>query len=421
VQKIVDKLDAGRLALHQALPWTSGKVMRVQTSSTGSGVFKIRHAAAVPCVIVKDLRDDPSVPTMQELRKSEFPASMLDEAIFSPFDVLPGKTSQAALRNSVLVLQANLIRGGLLLNVSGHHSALDGTGQERVVYLLDKACRGQSLTSEEIRIGNLPRENIVELFPDDWQPVNSRYLKPAEDKPTISWAKDETDQITPPLVWTNMSFSCESLKEIKEEAHRGLSTGFVSTDDALTALVWQSLCRARVPRLAQTTPTTLGRAINPRRYLNIPPTYPGYISNMAYTTKSLNSMIESTFGEVAAELRTAVDPKRSKLSELTRELATLIHRAEDKDTVSLGNCLNLDHDLMVSSWASMRCHEFDFGMGLGLPVVFRRTKMAPVPNLIFFLPRDASGSIVVNMCIRQDDLERLQQDPGFNQYARFIG
>jgi hypothetical protein len=76
---------------------------------------------------------------------------------------------------------------------------------------------------------------------------------------------------------------------------------------------------------------------------------------------------------------------------------------------------------MVSSWASMRCHEFDFGMGLGLPVVFRRTKMAPVPNLIFFLPRDASGSIVVNMCIRQDDLERLQQDPGFNQYARFIG
>lgn len=419
--EIVEKLDAGRLSLHEALPWTSGEVIRDQTGPTESGVFKIRHAAAPPRVIVKDLRDDPSIPSMQELQKAEFPASMLDETIFSPFSVLPGKEPQATLRNRVLVLQANLIRGGVLLNICGHHSVLDGTGQEQVTYLLNKACQGQPLTPEEIRIGNLPRENIIELFPDDWQPVNSPYLKPAGDKPNTSWAKDENDETTSPLIWINISFSRESLEEVKNEAHRGLSTGFVSTDDALTALVWQSLCRARVPRLKQTTPTIMGRAINPRRYLDVPPTYPGYISNMAYTTKSLHSMTESTLGQVAAELRTAVDPKLSKLSDLTREFATLIHRAEDKDTVSLGNCLDLDHDLMVSSWAAMRCYEFDFGMGLGLPVTFRRTKMVPVPNLIFFLPKDASGCIVVNMCIREDDLERLQRDPEFNRYVRFIG
>lgn len=76
---------------------------------------------------------------------------------------------------------------------------------------------------------------------------------------------------------------------------------------------------------------------------------------------------------------------------------------------------------MLSSWAGMRCYEFEFGLSLGPPVAFRRTRMAPVPSLMFLLPRRPDGEIVLALGARDDDLQRLGKDPVFGKYARFIG
>ncbi|KAJ9105536.1 hypothetical protein QFC21_001907, partial [Naganishia friedmannii] len=309
----------------------------------------------------------------------------------------------------------------LLLNFVGNHQALDGTGQEQVAYSLNKACQGIPFTEDEIRIGNLTRSTIVSLLDDSWQPSpDSQYLKVQR---AVSATPDSLAMETKPTTkprWVDVVFSGAALSKLKAKAYQEISSGFVSTDDALTALIWQSVSRARLARLPASKESTMGRAINPRRYLGIPATYPGYISNMAYTTATLDQLATRNLGAIAADLRAAVDPETSGLERTTREFATLLYRAQDKDSVSANDSLNLGSDVMLSSWANMRCYDFDFGMQLGAPVAFRRTLMDPVPSLMFLLPKRKDGEIVVTMCALEEDLKRLKQDKKITHYGQFL-
>lgn len=401
IDGIVQRLENGLLALCAALPWVAGNV--ICEDDDQGGVFKIRTTRAKPVIVVKDHREDLSVPSMSRLQAAGFPTSQLDEDLLSPVVVIP-QGERIEDRTAVVTLQVNLLRGGIILNLSGHHQVLDGTGQEQIAYFLNKACRGEPFTEEEVRIGNLDRASVVKPLPDAWQPgPNSPYLKDSSD---------DTPPPRPPgeLVWTDLPFASDSLARLKQAART--ASGYVSTDDALTAHLWQALARARRKRHPGSTPSTLGRAVNPRRYLDIPATYPGYISNMAHSRVSLDELADSPLSTVAKLLRSAVDPATSRLGESTLEYATLLYRARDKDSVSANQHLDLDTDLMVSSWAGMRCYRFDFGLGLGPPRAFRRTKHVPVPSLMFILPKDPGGGVVVTICARADDVEGLKEGVG---------
>jgi hypothetical protein len=419
---MVAKLQEGVERLARAFPWTAGRVVKVESSDeTSAGIYKIRHTDEPPRVIFKDSSLRESL-NMKEFVEDGCPCTALPEKVFSPYDVLPGKADQVEARSAVMTLQVNEIRGGLLVNLVGHHQVLDGRGQERVAYLLDKACRGEPFTEEEIRIGNMEREDVVVPLPDEWQPrPDSQYLMKYVPVPTLSNVKWETSPSasTDPTepCWTDFTFSAKALIQLKAQANRQLESGYVSTDDVMTTLIWQALARARSGRYPLETTSTIGRAVDPRRYLGIPTTYPGYISNMAYSTRSLGSLIDSPLGSIAQDLRAAVDPSTSNLGQTTRELATLIHRAQDKDSVSVITGLNPEVDLMLSSWANMRCGQFDFDLGLGPPVGVRRTLIPPVLGLMYFLPKGPAGEIVLHICARKGDLSKMQADPVFAEYV----
>lgn len=412
--QLVATLTHGLDKLAKSFPWVAGRVVNEGKTTVSSGVFKIKPDGRIPRLIVRDLRAALGAPTLAALEVANFPTSMLDEDLFSPVRVLPGNADED--RSPVLILQVSLMDGCLLLNIVGNHQALDGTGQEQVTYLLDKACRGEAFTEEEIAVGNLSRADVVRPLDDSWQPSpDSPYLKPAP-----SFNQPAAGAVpAPALRWTDVAFSGSALACLKAEASRDVESGYVSTDDALTALIWQSLARARLARLPPSTTSTVSRASNPRRYLGIPATYPGFVSNNAQSTQTLGTLVERSLGSVAAELRAAVDPESSNLGQTTREYATLLHRAADKDSVS-ANALDLDRDLMVSSWAGQRSYSFDFGFGLGRPLAFRRTLMPPVPSLGFLLPKRPDGEVVLNICAREDDLERLSLDAYFVKYGSFI-
>jgi hypothetical protein len=224
------------------------------------------------------------------------------------------------------------------------------------------------------------------------------------------------------LQWASLSFSADSLKRLKQEALASVKSGFVSTNDALTAIIWQALARARLDRFPQSTTSTMARAINPRRYLpEVPEFYPGYISNMAFSVAELGQLVDQSLGSIAHTLRSAVDPDTSGLEQATREYATLMYRAKDRDSISMTQNLKLDTDIMLSSWASMRCYHFDFGLGLGTPVAFRRTKHVAVPGLLFLLPQDLKGEIILTMCVREDELEKLRHDETLTKFVEHIG
>lgn len=409
---IINTLTNGLERLTASFPWVAGQVINEGASEDNTGVLKIKPLEKIPRLVVKDLRNDPSIPTMDGLRQAEFPMSMLDEEIICPCRTLPLPGTFDEL--PVFLVQANFITGGLLLSVVAEHGAMDMTGQGQIIRLMSKACRNEPFTDEEVKTGNLPRHNIIPLLDSSYEPG-----------PELSYQIIKLPPIPPAppakSTWAYFSFQPSSLAALKALAIETLPSGYISTDDALTALIWQSITRARLPRLNSETNTTFARAIDVRRFLLIPQTYPGLIQNMTYHTSALQNLVHEPLGVVASWLRAAVDPETSTLGYNSRALATFLTRVADKTVFSFSAGMDLSRDLMLSSWASVRCYDLDLGLGVGCPEAVRRPRLDPFEGLIYLMPRSLRGGITAAVCLRDEDIERLRIDGEFMSYARYIG
>lgn len=296
------------------------------------------------------------------------------------------------------------------------------TGQGHIIHLFSKACRNEPFTSGELSIGNLTRHNIIPLLDDSYQPgpeIAHQIVKrtTSDAIPTDPLALSAPSRCT----WTYFTFSTSSLRALKALATSSISSGYISTDDALSAFIWQSIIRARRPRLSPTIKPTFARAVDPRRFLGIPQTYPGLVQNMTYNTATLQKLVEEPLGAVASDLRSALNPQTSNLGYNTRALATILSRNPDKNTVSVTASLDLSVDLMLSSWAQVKCYELDFGLGLRKPEAVRRPRFDAVESLIYLMPKTLDGEIAVAVCLREEDLERLRTDVEWVRYAREVG
>lgn len=427
---IIDKLTKGLEQLVAAFPWLAGKVEDLQIKPS------LDRTTISQLIIVKDLRTDTSVPTMEDFRKAKFPIRMFDETIFAPCNtvsIFDFKDKESP----VFLIQANYIQGGLILTFNANHQAMDMIGQAEIMSLLSKACHQRPFKDQEISIGNLDRQNIIPLLNEDEQ--KQLNIEHQIAKPTAS-SKSSSSSPTPPSChWANFIFEKDSLNQLKSIASKDLleNTDFISTDDALTAFIWQSITKARLPRLQQqqqnddnidltTKITKFARAIDVRSFLNVPSTYPGMVQNMTYHQFNLQDLASSSsekipLGHIASDLRFAIDPKTSILGPKTRELATLLSITEDKIAISATATLDTSVDLMLSSWAKVNCYSLDFNLGLGLPESVTRPLFVPIEGLIYLLPKNLKGNIVVSLCLRDDDMERLKDDQQFIKYAQHIG
>lgn len=183
---------------------------------------------------------------MDGLVQRNFPISSLHDTVLSPVNVLASNMDEE--RDAVLTIQCNRLRGGLAINIVGNHQVLGGTGQEQLVYLLDKAGRREAFGAEEIAIANLDKRTVIQPFDSDWQaPLDTMYIKPPYPTPMI---EDLGARCTRPAVErVNLAFSKIALTRLKAVAMAQSWNEFVSIDDVLTAFVWQALARARINRV----------------------------------------------------------------------------------------------------------------------------------------------------------------------------
>ncbi|KAI1746515.1 putative trichothecene 3-O-acetyltransferase [Xylaria castorea] len=422
VEDISDVLIRGAERLAEHFPWLAGQVICEGATESSTGSFKIKSLEEKPRVWVKDLRGDPSFPPWDALQQSNFPMNALDESIVAPRKTTAGPSE--LIPAEVFQLQATIIKGGLILTFLGHHQAMDGTGQAQVISLFSRACRNEIFTQRELRIGNLSPENSVRILDDPWTPgpeLEFNIIKQEISQPGPGRIQNQLSMEVG--LWSYFNFPVSAIQELKSQATRTLpsNSSYITTDDALTAFVWQSIARARLPRYGPTTEALFARAVDLRRYLNIPETHPGFVQNMTYHTLSMEQAAHSPLGVIAANFRAAVDPKTSDLAYHGRSLATLISLTSDKGTISFLAGCDLSRDVMLSSWANQNSYQLDFGLGLGRPQAVRRPQFDSLPGLVYFMPKSPDGAIGVAICLGADDAETLRADSEFMKHATYIG
>ncbi|KAF2230612.1 hypothetical protein EV356DRAFT_327369 [Viridothelium virens] len=412
--KIISTLKNGLERLTDHFPWVAGQVINEGSGEGNTGMFKIKPFEKTPHLIIKDFRQNHEFPSMAAFRQANFPFRMLDETIIAPCKTLPEPSTKSD-PIPVLLIQANFITGGLLLTFVGQHQAMDMTGQANIMRHLSKACRKETFTGEEISCGNLSRHNVIPLldYPDRQIPEIPHQIAPS----TLSSSRASP---SPKCVWTYFTFDAASLSALKSLATSICPSGYISTDDALSAFIWQSIIQARISRLDPEAKSTFARAVDPRRFLGISQLYCGLVSNMTYHTYTLRKLIDESLGVVASQLRSAIDPKTSDLEYRTRAFATALDRSPDKTKISITRGLDLSADIMLSSWSNLDSHELDFNLGLGKPEAVRRPQFDPVESLIYFMPKTLDGEIAVAICLRDEDMERLIADARFTRYGRNI-
>ncbi|KAF9263015.1 trichothecene 3-O-acetyltransferase [Marasmius fiardii PR-910] len=415
---IIETLKNGLERLTTSFPWVAGQVAAELSDVEGPPeTLKIRAFWQTPPLVVRNLRDDPSIPSMDVLRRANFPFRMLDESIVAPRYTIP-TTEEKRSEWPVFALQVNFITGGLVLTVVGQHNTMDMTGQGQLIDLLSRACRNEPFTSEELSSGNLERRTLVPLLDDSYTPGPelARQIKKLPSVPTNS-----DPSIPPKLTWSYISFSPTSLASLKSLATQTLHSGYISTDDALSAFIWQSVMRARLPRLNDSKSTqeaTLARAVNMRKFLRIPPTYPGQMSSIAYHTSPIQKLIEEPLGIVASQLRSTLNQANDMTSHFCA-MTTAFDRAPPDTVISFAASLNFAIDLMISSWTKLNCYELDFGLGLGKPESVMKPRCMSLESLGFLMPKARNGEIALGICLRDEDMERLKADGEFGKYGRW--
>ncbi|ORY68371.1 trichothecene 3-O-acetyltransferase [Pseudomassariella vexata] len=392
-----------------AFPWLAAQVVFEGQEQGKSVIPKVIPLGDTIELIVKDLRQDASFPTMAELGKANFPFTMLDSAVIAPPIASSWATDGPDKTAPVLILQANFVQGGLLLLFSGNHTQMDMTGLGGIISLFSKACRKEPFTGSEVAQGNQSRRNAVPLLGDNYQPgpeLDDVFAKP---RPPID--------ISSAPRWVYFNFPAANLGRLKTEASDQTIVPYISTDDAVCALVWQRITQARKSRLGSQTTTLFGRPFTVRKYFGLEG-YLGHMVDVAYGSET--DVWEKPLGEVAGRLR-AVLQRDEQIKHHSRAFATMIHRLDDKSQLVNGACLDFNRDICISSYANVKCCEWDFGPILGRPEAGRRPKMGASLGWAYMMPKSRNGDLAVGICISEGDVESLRVDGVFGNYAEFVG
>jgi trichothecene 3-O-acetyltransferase len=424
-------------ALHvlaTAFPWLTGHVI------CRRGIYAINCDAEYADIsfTVNELTTDPNFPTWDDLTSLDFPYSVLHESVIAPCNTL----IPAAIENPpVFMVQANFVRCGLLLTFNAQHGAMDMAAFGQVLYLLSKATRNESFTSQELDVCNRQLPDLVtrQAIPEEQDGIHDPEAKDQETSRDDSKSTQAGDDIAH-LQWVYVAFSSVYLTELKSRASAQIpSMQWISTDDVLSAHIWQLLTRTRFNKDPSTSEqaTTLSRNVDMRAILSLPQIYPGFATESTRHTFLSSELANRPLGLLALTLRNALQPDalRQQYHQHAQSIATNIRQP----TTSLASTTNTtkqpQFELRLSSWAKEKVPDLPFTLpGLATPTTKPTSVRRPAfdtgarEGLVYLLPRSPDGEIVAGLCLQSDHIALFREQIGLaavdsaaRPACRFIG
>lgn len=407
---VVASLQSGFYKIKAQIPWMGCQVGR--ESKLGGILKAVPWPADVPEDRIRVKYCDGFIAPMTKLISAGVPIHMLDGSVLTPWPALPHPRGLDG-PDPVIAMQANFVRGGLILNLSTHHTIIDGTGILQFLNLLALVMTGKEIPADDLEQANRDRSRVIPLIPRG-QPLKdySHLRRP----PGYTW---ETP--SGPLMWCHFKMPVSALARLVKSVKDETSTSkpgslMVSENDIFSAFAWQRLCAVRI---ANGQPpermTKLGRAIDGRMTLGVPLTYMGHLVCHALVRLPLGQVAELSLQRIAQVLRRELNQANTAWA--IRSFATFMAREPVTSSLLYGGTHDPRADLMVTAIDQATPLPTSWGPLLGRLCFFRRPTAAPIPGCLVI--NDAEGAFIpLTLCMPEDDIDGLKKDPLWKQYVR---
>jgi hypothetical protein len=414
-------LRAGMQATIDTFPDLAGSCTQPPRSRPGDTQDGMRyHDRGAAHLRIRDLSDKYSLNTLR--------ASNFDQELLLPEDLCPTPAfAHPIIRPLELFsVQANFIRGGLLLVVCIYHSICDGVGQFHVTEMLANQCRLAPANDAETRLTFRPEQfDRTTLFDGAPQAdVNklSAYTilpEPARDMP--AWASADHRK----LASETFHLSKKALIQLKTDASSqkpaNSSEAYISTHDAVCALIWRTAMAARVAagEISRNEETTFGMPIDGRSQLK-PAQPPDFMGNNAIgfkVTETVERLVAPEgLGIAASTIRTGV---KSVDNSYLRNLIAVLKEVPDYGQVFLDMLGSIKTTgLFLTSWAKFPYANLDFGEKFGKCEAFRFPAGGYMNGIAVVLPPLDDGGWGVSLTLEEKCMRVFKTDAVWLQYAQ---
>lgn len=367
---------------------------------------------------VKDLS---SKYDFQSIQANEFPTDAVDG------DVLPDFVRNNA---KVFLAQANIIRGGIILVCAVHHCVMDEAGIFNVLKLWSTFCHG----------GN-GHELVTEEWIDNSALLQGEGTGRLEDYPEYKLLPE--DLSSTPYVSTSSDvagtgvffFSDDSLRRLKELANEGSNDlSWVSTNDALVALIWSRITSARLATSNSVdlyTPSLLVMTVNGRNRIQpaMSPTFTGNVVLISKSISTFSDLISSSsnttkIGAIARIVRQSV---RDVDEARVRDVIKVIQKVSDLNRLEPSGYQSYQRNVGCSSWSGQPYYGLDWGNNLGGKCKRFRWRSLKTDGVFVIFPRIPAvegeqaeeGGLEICMGLRRECLQALREDKVFGQFAEW--
>ena len=424
-QIIVEALKNATAKVVAEIPWLAKQVICEGKVPGHSGKYTL---AAWPSetplsslIHVKDCSD--ICPPYADLIKAQAPISLLDGSILCPFPGFPLSYSEAEIGPApVIAVQANFVKGGLLLNFSNQHNMMDATGLFTFIMLLASAMRGESIPQSILKQANRAPGTVVPLLDEGETIKDHSHLVRPSNSAAIPQASPSA-MAQPRYQWAYFRFLKPSIAKVKAlatmpEGTNGQTVPFISSNDALCAFYWKRLAAVRInnghnpPAISK-----FSRAIDARTAMNVPMGYMGQLVYQSATHLSLEELTSTSLPVITAHLRSDLNEANTPFA--IRSYATFLGSVSEKATLAYAGVFNPATDIGSSSMSTAQV-SLSFGI-LGEPELCRRPRLAPVPGCLYFYPPEAKGDLPVLVCLKEEELMELRADKEWSECTEYIG
>ena len=416
---IIQTLQKGIDETVKQMPYLSGSIRERENARREIEVV-YKHGDTVQ-LLVKDLGG--KLPTYQELRRKQMPPSYFKDDLFSPLRNMPDAGRKL---HPVMVMQASFVQGGVFLCACFHHSVLDGSGFAFLLNVLGKNCANvrepelQRVGEDSLERGGL-FQNLHDV-PDCKSDGFPEYFLKDPNSLVPPEAGGDEHPTTARLFHVRKS----ALQKLKESALPEGGHRWISTLDALNALAWSCVTRARFPRYNSQAESRFCIFVNCRRRIH------GYVPKDFIGNVCVGAQAKLTSAEVVnSRLSVLAEHIRQSITSVNKEyvLGLVKHVKEysgDLNCIKPGIQSYMGNDINLVSWVTFNVYEMDFGPYLGKPEWFRcpwRTLDGTVkilPERKTPRPGSTEAGFEVNVELREDDMKRLLQDPKWISFTEEV-